>query len=261
MHLEPYAFFDDAGKWHDRDFICLCGYMSDGERWQLFTERWQKLVLPSGLGRIHMTNFYHEAKKLGWSGNKPDDFLLEAASIIREHIQVGFAVGLDAKHYRSLPSSRRGNMPKPHVACLQRILKLIKDRLNDEGYEGRISFVLDEEEGSAVELYRDISRLRKSRPELGTYIGAVCFADDEFYVPLQASDMLANLSFGYLRDRALGNIGSSEEDVPEVLKSLLVKPSGGDPIDIRQELWGAKELDEGIDELLGRNQNVAQIKP
>jgi hypothetical protein len=252
MHLEPYAFFDDAGKWQDRDFICLSGYLSDGERWQLFTERWTKLMQPTKLGRVHMTNFFHEVKKLGWDDARSKNFLLEAAKIIRDHVLVGFSVGLDAKHYRSLPGGRRNNMPQPHVACLNRVLRLIRDRLNLEGYPGRISFVLDEEEGSAIGLYQDIFRLRKSRPELGRYIGAVCFADDEFYVPLQASDMLANLSYGYLRDKSAGKIGDSISDIPEVLRALIIDPDTGDPIQIHQELWGARQLDDGIDELLKR---------
>lgn len=253
MHLEPYAFFDDAGKWQDRDFICLCGYISDGERWQSFAEQWQGLLRPSGLPSLHMANFFHVAhKKLGWNDVQAKAFLMEAAKIIRDNAVIGFSVGLDAKHYRGIPRDRRAAMPMPHMACIQRTLRRIRDRLADESYSGRIAFVLDEDEGSAVAIYRDILRVRKSRPAIGHYIGAVTFADDGFYGPLQAADMLANLSYGYLRDRASGRIGADLEDMPDVLKALIYDPATGiQRVEMVQELWSAEEINRGIDELIG----------
>lgn len=253
MHLEPYAFFDDAGKWQDRDFICLCGYISDGDRWQSFAECWQKLLAPVGLTAIHMTNYFHVARnKLGWSDGQAEAFLLQAAQIIRDHAAVGFSIGLDAKHYRRLPRERKGAMPLPHMACLQRVLKHILERLRAENYLGRIAFVLDEEEGSAVSIYKDISRLRKSRSQLGHCIGSVTFASDEFYVQLQAADILANLSYGYLRDRAGGRIGASLAEMPKILKALIYEPSIGiQKVEMIHELWAAEDIDKGIDELIG----------
>jgi hypothetical protein len=249
MHLEPYAFFDDAGKWQDRDFICLSGFLSDGERWQNFTDQWSQFLDEKGMTRLHMSEFYAGAQQKGWSDAKCLEVLLRLASIAREHILIGFSVGLDAKHYRSLPKSRTAGVPKPNVACLQRVLRLIRDRLHKERYESRITFTLDEEEGTTVELYRDILKLRKSRPDLGRYIGAVCFADDTFLVPLQAADMLANLTYRRFHDRMTSK--ASTDQLPEPLKSLIVSPETGRALDHEQELWDASALDAGINTLLG----------
>lgn len=195
MHVEPYAFVDDAGKWQDRDFICLSGYLSDGSGWQDFTEKWNAFLGAHGMTRLHMTEFYSEAKKKKWGDDKCLEVLHGLASIAREHTLMGFSVGLDAKYYRTLPKPRVAGISKPNVACLQRILRLIRDRLYKERFKSRITFTMDEEEGTAIELYKDIVKLRKSRPDLAQYIGAVCFADDTFFVPLQAADMLANLTY------------------------------------------------------------------
>jgi hypothetical protein len=246
MHVEPYAFFDDAGKWQDRDFICLCGYLSEGPKWEEFTQSWNAVLSRHGMPHLHMATFYHEAKVNGWSNTKANDVLLELAAIVRKQALIGFAVGLDAKYYRSLPKEKKNGITKPHVACLQRILRMIRDRLRDENYLGRITFTLDEEEGSAVELYRDIIGLRRSRPDLGHYIGAVCFADDRYLVPLQAADLFANLNYRWLRDRTLGK--ASAEELPEPLKSLIVDPAGRS-IDLHDELWNEDALRSGIEQL------------
>jgi len=241
MHLEPYMFTDDAGKWEDKNFICLCAYLSDGQRWQEFTAEWNELLRTNGMSRLHMSEFRHEAIKAGWDDDKQRDVLLKLAAVVRKYTLFGFAVGLDAKHYRSLPKEKIAGIPKPNVACLQRILKMIKNRLRAEGYDGRITFVLDEEEGSAVGLYKGILSLRKSRRDLGAYIGAVCFADDTFYVPLQACDMFANLTYKWFDDIARGL--ASKDKPPEILEGLLLEHR------IENELWTAEELDKGIAEM------------
>jgi hypothetical protein len=253
MHLEPYVFADDAGKWEDRDAVCLCAYLSDGERWDEFTIGWHGLLGKHGMVRLHMAEFYHEAKKKGWDDAKSLSVLQDFATLVRQHTLIGFSVGLDAKHYRSLPKEKKDGIAKPQVACLQRMLRKIRDRLHKEKYERRISFVLDEEEGSVRALYSDILALRKSRAELGKYIGAVCFADDEFYVPLQASDMLANLTYKWFLDVLSGKV-SKTGAIPEPLNSLLVDPATGRGLDIENEFWTADALDQGITELLNKVQ-------
>jgi hypothetical protein len=250
MHVEPYGFFDDAGKWEDRDFICLCGYFSDGLKLEDLTQRWNEFLADKNMTRLHMTEFYSEAKKKEWDDDKCQDVLLGLARIARDHINLGFCVGLDAKHYRSIPKTRTAGIPRPNVACLQRVLWFIRERLRAENYDGRIEFTLDEEEGSVVAMYKDILALRKSRPDLGRYIGAVCFADDTFFVPLQAADMLANLTYRWFQDRIAGK--ASADELPEPLKSLIISPETGRRL-VESELWDASALDEGIDTLLGKS--------
>jgi hypothetical protein len=71
-------------------------------------------------------------------------FLLDLAVVVRECTLVGFSVGLDAKHYRSLPKSKRQHgISEPHVACLQRMLRMVRDRLRAENYQQKITFVID----------------------------------------------------------------------------------------------------------------------
>jgi hypothetical protein len=127
---------------------------------------------------------------------------------------------------------------------------MIRDRLTREGYHGRISVALDEEEGEVVRVYQEILRLRRANPDLGRFVGSVAFADDEFILPLQAADMLANLTFRWFKDRLRGN--ANPQEMPEPLKSLILDPRTGYGMDYEQEFWDAEALDRGLADLLGK---------
>jgi uncharacterized protein DUF3800 len=249
--LEPYAFVDDAGKWNDQDAICLCGYLATGKQWEDFVPLWQSRLQKHGLTRLHMAKFYGEAAARGWDDAKANAVLIDIAGVMRDLKLIGIQVGLDAKHYKSLTQARKSAMPKPHIACFQMVLRLISDRLHQDNVTARITLVIDEEEGSVVSLYKDILTLRQTRQELGKYIGSICFADDEFYTPLQAADMLANHTFKYFRD-IISGVGSVDV-VPEVLHNIITDASKERLLDIHYEYWTAKALDDGIDEIVAAN--------
>jgi hypothetical protein len=249
MTIQPFAFFDDSGKWHDRDFVCLCGYLSDENNWNRLIAQWLPLLKKHELSSIHMANFYTTAKGKGWDQARIDSVLSEFAAVIRENVMVGFAVGMDAAHYRALPKEFKHGISTPDIACLQRMLKLIRNKLVSVNYNGKICVTIDEEEGSAIKMYQDILKLRKANPDLGQYIGAVSFADDTFIVPLQAADMLANLTYRYLCTESVSP--GPEDDMPEPLKSLIISPHTGEGPEYIHELWSAENLDKALGVLLG----------
>ena len=37
LDLANYVFADESGKFQDKDFICLCGFLSSGAKWDSFT--------------------------------------------------------------------------------------------------------------------------------------------------------------------------------------------------------------------------------
>lgn len=257
MHIEPYAFVDDAGKWNDQDAICLCGYLGTGTQWVQFMPQWQSRLDKHGLTRLHMAKFWGESAARGWDDPTANQVLIDIAGVIRELKLIGIQVALDAKHYRSMAQDRKSAMPKPHIACLQRVLRIIRNRLHEDGVTDRITLCIDEEEGSVVSLYREILQLRQDRPDLGRYIGSVCFADDEFYSPLQAADMLANNTFKYFRDilSGAGNI----KVLPEVFRNLITDPTTDRLLDIHYEFWTAEALELGIDEMIAANSRPANM--
>src|SRR5271157_2929532 len=107
MHVEPYAFVDDAGKWSEQDAICLCGYLGTGKQWEDFVPRWQSRLRNHDLTRLHMAKFYSEAAARGWDDPKANEVLMDIAGVIRDLKLIGIQVGLDAKHYKSLSQGRK----------------------------------------------------------------------------------------------------------------------------------------------------------
>jgi len=124
-----------------------------------------------------------------------------------------------------MPNDAKGGLGDPGVACLQRLLRLIRNKLRSIGYNDRLSITLDEDETYAMTFYKTISRLRKPDKELGWFAGAVSFGDDTFILPLQAADILANLTMKWFRDRMAGVV-SAEVPPPFAASSAAVSREG-----------------------------------
>jgi hypothetical protein len=118
-------------------------------------------------------------------------------------------------------------------------------------YIPRVLLTFDEDYEYSIETYKVISRLRKLRPELMKMIRAITFADDEVFSPLQAADILANLTNAYWREQIV-----AEEDVPPaepdpLLKLLVTEPEHGGLIVWQPcELWTQKVIDSRWDDEL-----------
>jgi hypothetical protein len=67
--------------------------------------------------------------------------------------------------------------------------------------------------------------LRKVRPEVKEMVISISFTDDRVFTPLQAADVLANLTNRYWR----GNLRQTDPvpEPPETLKLLLTAKDGG----------------------------------
>jgi hypothetical protein len=239
--LAPYAFFDESGKWKDKDFICLCGYLSGASAWGKYTDEWTALLREKGFASIHFTKFFYECKRRGLDATQVTAIIEEFIDIIRKRIWLGFAIGFDAKHYRRMPSHARKAIGDPAMLCLQRLMKQIRERFHTIGYEGRIAITLDEDEEYVDKTYRTIQRLRRHDKVLGRLIGSVAFADDEFIVPLQAADIVANLTSKWFRDRMSGKATANAP--PELLNRLLMAPGNRKGLEYCTELWDGDALD------------------
>jgi len=238
--LANYVFADESGKFKDKNLICLCGYLSSGEKWDLFTCKWKELTDEIKIPAVHTKTFYQDCKEAGLSKEQTAHRLEQFIDIVRESISVGFAVGLDARYYRGMPKAAKEGLGDPGVACLQRLLRLIRNRLRSIGYNYKISITLDDDVSYAMKFYNAISRLRTKDKELGRMIGAVSFADDSFIVPLQAADILANLTTKWFQERMAGNANADEP--PPLLKRLLLSPEKGYGLEYKTELWNDSEL-------------------
>lgn len=134
---------------------------------------------------------------------------------------------------------------------VHRVLRQMRDAsvqiAQSQNMMSRIALTFDEDEDYSVKCYKLISRLRKTRPEIKETIISVGFADDEWYSPLQAADILANLTNRYWRD----NMDVPSPEPPALLKRFLTPPDAGDNMFMWQatECWNEAEINKNWTEL------------
>jgi len=130
---------------------------------------------------------------LDWNDKALVSGLDEFARIIRRCAVYGFSVSVDAKYYRSMPVEKRrmlGNKD-PGGFTFHRLLRIIRDRLHEDGQDDWFSMTFDYEEGFSVECLKAMIKLRKDLPFIKALVRNIGFADDEIFYPLQAADMFA----------------------------------------------------------------------
>ena len=242
----PYVFADESGKFQDENFICLCAYLSSGKKWDEFQGKWEGLRSNLHLPAVHLSTFYRDCKRLGHDEAHSTRLLEQFLDIIKQTISIRFAVALDAMYYRGMPPAAKRGFGDPGVACLQRLLRLIRDRFRD--ISTRLSITIDEDEVYAIGFYKTISRLRRADKELGRIIGAITFADDTFALPLQAADIVGGLTRRWLRDRIAGT--ATADVLPPLLQRLQIVPWEGEGPESISELWDGEELRKHLDKFL-----------
>lgn len=190
-----WGYFDESGKFADSDFVCLAGYLA-GEQWDRFCYDWR-----TTLGERRNGAAIHTAS-INWKNPEEVEALNEFARIIRRHSIYGFSVAVDADYYRKMSVEKRkllGNKD-PRDFTFHRLLRIMCDRLRDDGQDDWLSIIFDYEEGFSVECLRSLIKLRMQLPFIKNLVRHIGFADDEIFYPLQAADMFAYAHKRSLRD-------------------------------------------------------------
>ena len=153
--------------------------------------------------------------------------LTEFIDTIRDNILAGFSIGIDGPYFRKKFLTIGKRNVDPALFAVQRILRGMSDAFKKwdkgRGVPARISLMFDEDETYSLSCYRVISRLRRINPEVKQLVSAICFGDDETYSPLQAVDILANLTSRYWRER----IEKGDAKWPASLARLISAPEAG----------------------------------
>lgn len=230
-----FGYFDESGKWHDRDgHICLCGFVSDGDHWNLFETEWVGLLKKHGFPVIHMNQFYAQCRARGWDDNKANAVLTEFVDKIRERVQFGFGIAVEGRYFRHR-FEIAGKPPKdPKRFYTHRLLRRMREALIEPGYPTSVAITFDEDEEFSIACYQIISRLRRDHPEVRKMVSSIAFADDRIFTPLQAADILAYLS----RERlTTGQTPALLERFGTVEPGFILRFDGG-------ELWDEGGIDK-----------------
>jgi hypothetical protein len=240
LRLIVQIYFDESGKFHDTDFICLCGFLATDSQWSEFNKAWSALLDRHHFPFIHLTQFYSQCRQKDWDEMQANRVLEEFIDVIRSHVHSGFAVGLDAKHWVSRFRSQKTSLKDPALFCIHRVLKTLATRFAEENHPGFLSLLFDDDQNYSLTCHKIIARLRREKAELRKLIISIAFCEDDYFTPIQAADVFANLTSKYFRDES----GPASGPPQGPLARLLTSHVPGYSLDCRQEYWDAEEIDK-----------------
>jgi len=154
------------------------------------------------------------------SDRKAKDLITRCVDIIRSSIPIGLTVGFDAEHYRAINPNQRKKLGQPLLICMARAAEIAAAVLDEyrkggETIEG-INLIFDDSKGNATKMLKAWIDLKERHPRLGAIIPSIGFADDKFFYPIQAADLLANLTNRYYQR------GPKSEAAERLLRKLLI---------------------------------------
>ena len=247
------VFLDESGHFNSTDYMCMAGFIATDQGWDALCAGWRVLLRETyKIPAIHMREIMSPMGKspaASWDIDRKVEMLRDFILLIRQHTEAGFGCAIDASHYREIvktiatAADQHGLKAKPFKAqmfCMARIVRLVMRYLNESSAsadERKTSLVFDDDEQYSKMCYGLLCELKKRVPSIKESIVNICFADDEWYYPLQAADLLSYATCNELKKGA--NAWKESNVFSDLLKDA--DPSYGKRY--FSELWSDDEDD------------------
>src|SRR5438270_10363516 len=161
------AFFDESGKFRDKDIICFGGVVSFAEDFNRFSAEWYRLLRLNGIKSLHATEAFKHHRPLSKKNqdtgiNKRIRDLLPFVLCIRKHLLAVVGIAVDVRGFKELPShffQFYGNDPI-YMAFERMALQAIEFTPDRDS----ISMIVDEDEETTLPFYRLYKRVKRVWP-------------------------------------------------------------------------------------------------
>jgi hypothetical protein len=235
------AFFDDSGKESDSGnrFVCIAGYIAIEGCWNMFTEGWNHQLLKHGMSSLHTKDFMVD-KTIDWPTKRKilDGFI----NVIKASQLIGFGVALDADAWRELPPELTRAEGNAQQFCFLRIMRMLVKRFKAARENDFAILYFDCDKDFTPSRFQKFLALRDCDSDFKRYLKSFCIADPQWFLPLQAADLLAwqtrkdlirrldghdtRPEFKYLFESLLNWVPDYESEMwdREGLENSLVKP-------------------------------------
>jgi hypothetical protein len=192
-----HCYLDESGKFHDHSVVSLCGFVGDRSQIEGFQNRWRELLRYHGMRSMKMAKAVRfgvslgaRRKATGLENRKTA--LSNFIECITDNFSVGINLAVDVPGFQALNEAQRKAMGgEPHYLAFKRVLGEIVRYYKEPDI--RVAVVCDDEQSYSPECYRILNALRSQHHDFQRKVISICFADDDYFVPLQAADMLAYL--------------------------------------------------------------------
>jgi hypothetical protein len=242
----PMVFLDESSNFGQQDFVCVAGYIADDAQWASFAQEWRLLLGKHKLASLHTADFLAgqaEYRKMGLDQTARHSIIQEFIGAIRKHLPAGFAVGIDAAHFRGILADQRKRI-KPEVFCFQRILRLVTEKLREWQIADDYDLFFDDVPHYAMKLYSFLCDLKHIDSEARDRIRTIAFGKDEKWPPLQAADLLCCAT---AREQRFGFGQKAWDEQRSLFRPILLDedPAYGKPY--FNEYWDQERLDKFAD--------------
>ncbi len=247
------VFLDESGHFNSTDYMCMAGFIATDQGWSALCAGWHNLLRETyKIPSIHMREIMSpkgRSPAAAWDIDRKVRMLRDFILLIREHTEVGFGCAIDARHDREVvktiatvanQNDLKSKPFKDQMFCMARVVRLTMRHLGESGAsedERKTSVVFDDDEQYSKMCYALLCDLKKHVLSIRTSIVNICFADDEWYYPLQAADLLSYATCNELKKGA--NAWKESNVFSDLLKDA--DPSNGKRY--YSELWSDDEGD------------------
>lgn len=189
--------FDDSAS---TDWAAAACYVSSVRQWSAFNRGLQRLRDAEGFVDFHMTDLAAGGGEFReWAHSKQKRVYKAMATLIRDHIQHGFAIAFQKSEYdASIPEYIKNDLGRQHypVGIDFLIGKVVEWRLKHAGGSG-VQYIFDRTtkgKGIRAEIQRIEENIRKIPGEIerfGLTNDGFSEQSKSAFLPLQAADVLA----------------------------------------------------------------------
>lgn len=193
-----HGYFDESGK-VDKPVVAFCGFVASASKIQSFDDAWNRVLRAYEMEFLTMKRAFKAHVPLSPKIRKQSfaeriETLKPFADCIRTHFECGIATAVEVGAFKAMsPGAKKqlGRMENPHfLAFLQGITACLHHLRGDD----RISFICDDDEGTAWDCYRFYRHVRNISPVSKERFVSISFANDVRFPALQAADLLSSLT-------------------------------------------------------------------
>lgn len=206
-----HASMDDVSTSEHGGMSAVVGYIAHTPQWNKFNWRWMVSLLQLQHPFLHTAKDVATFALVGGDGLTDEDVFLILSpfiAIVQEELirAGGFSICVLTEHdgYEKLSAKEKKFVRPPEInsfeiACAY-ALKCVSNPLN---LRNCIAIQIDESQ-SAPRLYESYQSMKRKDGILKTGLGSICFCDDTQHPPIQAADLLANVTLRGWRNWKMG---------------------------------------------------------
>jgi hypothetical protein len=203
-----HVYLDESGKQSDHPLIALCCVLAQSSKIDNFQDAWDALLGLYSVVDFHMKRASDYSRSWGILPKQTLGERIEGlkafTDCICDYLDFGLIQAWDVRGFKAIPPDVRfkiGNPHDPYYLAFVRAIMELADYAKDDDV---LSIVCDYDMETAWESYRHYQGLRKASLGVRHKTAALTFADDKYFLALQAADMMAFLTRHEARSRFYG---------------------------------------------------------